>query len=179
MSYLSISVTRLFTQVNIRQQESQPDIADYSEEDLLLFYEDLLAVPPSSQQKPDSTTLDDATILQGVADRIMPTHSSFRDQLSQFRAPDPAHAESVSITAEILDTQRNSTPVMYKTVLARLQDVVANTDGADLSVRPESERIPMQEILSELEWSALARSCVCEVLSLFCLLLMSCVGSGE
>ncbi|KAH9837780.1 uncharacterized protein C8Q71DRAFT_808287 [Rhodofomes roseus] len=118
----------------------------YSEEDLLRVYEDVLALPPSSEPEKDTaveprdTMVEDAKILQGIASRWS-------------ESPGSSSATDVSVTP--------------RSIVRRLQEVVASLDqlrhavpriqGEGTDVDGTVPSVPLGMLTTE-EWLALIRT---------------------
>ncbi|KAH8079817.1 hypothetical protein BXZ70DRAFT_1012576 [Cristinia sonorae] len=125
--------------------DTAPDDTAYTEQELLLIYEDLLAVEaPVEQEKGVPDIQNDHSILREVAQRL--TVSLNRTSREQHLGLDPPILSGES--SETLD----SVPSAFKDVITRLEEIVADVGFSGkqgLTVSPG--------ILTEKEWSALAR----------------------
>ncbi|TCD68570.1 hypothetical protein EIP91_010495 [Steccherinum ochraceum] len=151
-------------------EESFPDDSLYSDDELLLIYEDLLAMEPSSQQKKGSNVESDAAILKGISERLLPPSTSpFHEQLLRIDLTRLSGKSTDTISAERTSLPDTSVAVSYKDILSRLEELVAEiapsvTQNGTALRTSEGPSLPISTgVMTEREWSALIRACTQQV----------------
>ena len=143
-------------------------MTEFTEDELLLIYEDLLAVPPPVQEMAKNPVMEDNTaILNNIAERIIPSQNSpLRGQHYFLHSSDWSFGASGSLANSVDDVMRAPGSVSYKDILARLRDFIGNLktglSSTGLNTQAGHDQLPITPgILTEKEWTALAQVCVC------------------
>ncbi|KAJ3552289.1 hypothetical protein NM688_g4226 [Phlebia brevispora] len=159
--------------------ESVAEESSYSEEELILMYEDLLALPatskPIAQDKPLKADEECTVIVQSVASRLLPDGSqdaagsssqSFSERLWQLRKESGADV-GLKFASGHSPVDMSSAP-LHIALISRLEDMLhsiqavqstASSEGADPDAVMTAARVGL---MVETEWKALVSYCLQE-----------------
>lgn len=146
-------------------QDAASDDSVYSENELLQLYEDLLAAPRYEEQEPDaSPAIDDNVVLRSISERITSLQSlNFDHQISAATPLDPHTGTSGSAAETYMAaaSKEEYHTLDHGAILAGLTEFIKAL-GDNLPAQEEPSRLPITPgILTEAEWSVLAKRTVC------------------
>ncbi|THH17492.1 hypothetical protein EW146_g3327 [Bondarzewia mesenterica] len=169
--------------ITVEETSAPPTPLEFTESELLAFYEDVLAFPPAEQApiEPSEASQDekDRALIQAVADRYMsatanpphvfdtasPSFSSILQQRS------PRNGQDYSFFFDNHISEQSPLPT-HRRILPKIQQIVSGLEAVRKSLRPVAGNLAHQtahqtahvpiSLLTHEEWKALVRVCLRE-----------------